>query len=186
MTSTAAQDFGKLLQQYLAEAKGHITRMAVFALVICLLPLLPLLAKIEFLWMLVFPIAAALFVGRGLQSVLHVKQRAVAIMQSTAPTKMLLTGIDKQFLFWNSESSPGYKIDLSPIDSGGSSIQKFKVDPASKVAVANMAELLTKFEQAKEANAASPSVDAEVYFDEKQLPVALLLGDDLLWAASWW
>ena len=186
MTSTTAQDFDQLLQRYLAEAKGHITKMAAFAFFVCLLPMATLLLKIEFLWMLVLPIAAALFVGRGLQSVLHVKQRAVAVMQSTAPTKMLLTGIDKQFLFWNSESSPGYKIDLSPTDSGGPSVQKFKVDPASKVAVAKMAELLTKFEQAKETNAATPSVDVDVYFDDKQLPVAILLGDDLLWAASWW
>ncbi|MFA7338589.1 MAG: hypothetical protein WC028_17520 [Candidatus Obscuribacterales bacterium] len=186
MISTTAQDFDKLLQRYLAEAKGHITKMAVFALVLCLLPLLPLMAKVEFLWLLILPVGAALFVGRGLQSVLLVKQGAVAVMQSTVPTKMSMTGIEKQFLFWNSESSPGYKLDLSPIDSAGPSLQKLKVDPASKVAVAKMAELLTKFEQAKEVNGASPAVNADVYFDSKQLPVAILIDGDLLWAAYWW
>ncbi|MFA6557460.1 MAG: hypothetical protein WCT03_13650, partial [Candidatus Obscuribacterales bacterium] len=116
MTSTAIQDLDKLLQQYLAEAKGHIAKMAVFALILCLLPLLPLLAKGEFLYLLILPIAAAIFVGRGLQSVFLVKQHAVAVMSSTAPapapalTKMSLTGLEKQFLFWNSESSPGYKL----------------------------------------------------------------------------
>lgn len=85
MTSTTVQDFDKLLQQYLAEAKGHITKMAVFALILCLLPLLPLLAKGEFLYLLILPAAAAIFVGRGLQSVFLVKQRAVAAMSSTAP-----------------------------------------------------------------------------------------------------
>jgi hypothetical protein len=188
MTSTTVQDFDKLLQQYLAEAKGHITKMAVFALILCLLPLLPLLAKGEFLYLLILPIGAAIFVGRGLQSVLLVKQHAVAVLSSTAPapTKMSLTGLEKQFLFWNSESSPGYKLDLSPIDSAGPSLQKLKVDPASKAAVEKMSGLLTSFEQAKEANAASPAVDADVYFDDKQLPVAILIGGDLLWAAYWW
>ncbi|MBP9094499.1 hypothetical protein KBI23_26000 [bacterium] len=186
MTPTTAQDFSQLLQRYLTEAKGHITKMAVFAFVLCLLPLVPLLAKIEFLWMLVFPIAAALFVRRGLQSVLLVKQRAVAVMQSQFPVKMSLTAVDKQFLFWNSESSPGYKLDLSPIDSGGPSIQKLKVDPASKAAVEKMAVLLTQFEQAKEANAAAPAIDAEVYFDEKQIPVAAVVNGELVWAANWW
>lgn len=186
MTSTTAQDFDQLLQRYLAEAQGHIAKMAGFAFFVCLLPIAPLMLKIEFLWMLVFPLAAALFVGRGLQSVLLVKQRAVAVMKSTAPVKMSLTAFDKQFLFWNSESSPGYRLSISAIDTTSQSVQNLKVDPASKVAVEKMAELLTKFEQAKEANAAAPAVDAAVYFDDKQLPLALLIDGDLLWAAYWW
>jgi hypothetical protein len=75
---------------------------------------------------------------------------------------------------------------LSAIDTTSQSVQNLKVDPASKVAVEKMAELLTKFEQAKEANAAAPAVDAAVYFDDKQLPLALLIDGDLLWAAYWW
>lgn len=186
MTLTIEQDFDQSLQRYLAEAKGHITKMAVFALILCLLPLLPLLAKGEYLWLLILPVGAAIFVGRGMQSVLFVKRRAVAVMSSTAPSSMSLTGLEKQFLFWNSESSPGYKLDLSPIDSAGPSLQKLKIDPASKAAVEKMSGLLTKFEQAKEANAASSAVDAAVYFDDKQLPVAIVIGGDLLWVASWW
>ncbi|MDP3509633.1 MAG: hypothetical protein Q8T09_16800 [Candidatus Melainabacteria bacterium] len=186
MTSTTTPDFDLLLQRYLVDAKGHIAKMAMFAFFVCLLPLAPLLLKIEFLWMLVVPIAAALFVGRGLQSVLLVKQRAVAILKSNSPTKMSVTGIGKQFLFWNSESSPGYKLDLAPLNSASTNIQKLKVDPASKAGVETMAALQAQFEQARETSAAPPTTEVDVYFDEKQLPVALVLNGELVWAVYWW
>ncbi len=186
MTSTTTQDLDLLLPRYLKEAKSHIAQMAAFAFVVCLLPLAPLLFKIEFVWLLIFPIAAALYVGRGLSSVLLVKQRAAAILKSSSPIKMSATDISKQFLFWNSVSSPGYRLELAPLNSSAQSIEKLKVDPASKLAVEHMAALLSKFEQAKESSAATPTTEVDVYFDEKQLPVALVLNGELLWAVYWW
>lgn len=186
MTSTITPDFDQLLQRYLADAKGHITKMAIFAFIVCLLPLAPLLLKIEFLWLLIFPIAAALYVARGLSSVLLVKQRAVALLKSSSSTKMSVVGISKQFLFWNSVSSPGYKIELAPLNSVAATMQKLKVDPASKAGVEKMAALQAQFEQAKETSAAAPTSEADVYFDEKQQPVALVLNGELLWVAYWW
>lgn len=186
MTPTTAQDFSQLLQRYLTEAKGHITKMAVFAFVLCLLPLMPLLAKGELLWLLILPIGVASFVGRGLQSVLDIKHRAAAVMQSEAPVKMFVTDISKQFLFWNSVSSPGYKLDLAPLNSVAATIQKLKVDPASKAGVEKMAALQAQFDQAKETSAATPTAEVDVYFDEKQLPVALVISGELVWAVYWW
>lgn len=186
MTTTTTPDFDLLLPRYLAEARGHIAQMAAFAFFVFLMPIATLLLNIQFLWLLIFPIAAALYVGRGLSSVLLVKQRAVALLKSSAPTKMSVVGINKQFLFWNSVSSPGYKLDLAALNSSAPSIQKLKVDPASKLAVEHMAVLLSKYEQAKETSAAPPTTEADVYFDEKQLPVALVINGELVWAAYWW
>lgn len=160
--------------------------MAAFAFFVFLMPMATLLLNIQFLWLLIFPVAAALYVGRGLSSVLSVKQRAVAILKSTSPIKMSVTDISKQFLFWNSVSSPGYKLDLAPLNSSAQTVQKLKVDPASKLAVEHMAVLLSKFEQAKETRAAAPTTEVDVYFDEKQLPVALVLNGELVWAVYWW
>jgi hypothetical protein len=196
MTSTTTQDFGQLLQRYLAEAKSSIVLMAAFAFIGCLLllalilsvllPLALIVSKIELLWLLLFPTAVAVYVGRGLSSVLLVKQQAVAIVKSTSPTKMSVAGISKQFLFWSSVSSPGYKLDLAPLNSVAATIQKLKVDPASKVGVEKMAALEAQFEQARETNGASPSAEADVYLDEKQLPVAVVLDGELVWAVYWW
>lgn len=186
MTPTTTADFDLLLPRYLAEAKSHIAQMAAFAFLVFLMPIATLLLNIQFLWLLIFPVAAALYVGRGLSSVLLVKQRAVAILKSSSPTKMSVTGISKQFLFWNSVSSPGYKLDLAPLNSGAANIQNLKVDPASKLAVEHLAVLLSKFEQAKETRATAPTTEVDVYFDEKQLPVALVLNGELVWAVYWW
>ena len=186
MTSNTTQDFDQLLQRYLVDANGHIAKMAIFAFFVCLLPLAPLLLKIEFVWLLIFPIAAALYVGRGLKSVLLAKQRAVSILKSASPIKMSVTSISKKFLFWNSESSPGYKLDLAPLNSAAATIQNLNVDPASKVGVEKMAALQAQFEQAKETGAAAPATEVDVYFDEKQLPVALVLNGELVWAVYWW
>lgn len=196
MTSTTTPDFDQLLQSYLAEAKSSIVVMAAFAFVggllllalilSVLLPLALILSKIELLFLLFFPTAIAFYVGRGLSSVLLVKQRAVAVIKSTSPTKMSVTGIGKQFLFWSSVSSPGYKLDLSPLNSVAATIQKLKVDPASKAGVEKMAALLAQFEQAKETSAAAPTTEVDVYVDEKQLPVALVINGELLWAVYWW
>ncbi len=170
--------------------------MAAFAFIGCLLllalilsvllPLALIVSKIELLWLLLFPTAVAVYVGRGLSSVLLVKQQAVAIVKSTSPTKMSVAGISKQFLFWSSVSSPGYKLDLAPLNSVAATIQKLKVDPASKVGVEKMAALEAQFEQARETNGASPSAEADVYLDEKQLPVAVVLDGELVWAVYWW
>jgi hypothetical protein len=66
VTSTTAQDFDQLLQRYLAEAQGHIAKMAGFAFFVCLLPIAPLMLKIEFLWMLVFSSCRCPFCRQGL------------------------------------------------------------------------------------------------------------------------
>ena len=189
MTSSTLQDFEQSLQRYLAEAKGHIAKMAIFAFVLCLLPLAPVLLKVEFLWLLILPLAAAAFVGKGLQSVFYVKQRAVESLKASSPKKMKVTALEKQFLWWNSVSSPGYKFDLAPINSGESTsleVRKLKTDPANGLAVEKMKDLFDKFEQSKETNSAIPELEAEVYFDNKQMPVALLIDGELLWAAYWW
>ncbi|CAN5260891.1 hypothetical protein BH11CYA1_BH11CYA1_01960 [soil metagenome] len=185
MTVNSAEDLDQSLQRYLAEAKGHVTKMAVFAFVVCLLPLAPVLLQVVFLWLLIVPLAAAAFVGKGMQSVLLVKQQSVACIKGTAPTKMKLTALQKQFLWWNSVSSPGYKVNLSSIDGSSSAVQNLKVDPANGIAVEKMADLLAKFEQAKEANGEIPAVEVELYLDNKR-PAALVINGNLLWAAYWW
>jgi len=106
---------------------------------------------------------------------------ATSVMKSTQPIAMQLTRVDEQFLWWNSNHSPGYKIDLTSTDATHPSIEGLKVDPADKSAVKEWRQYCSAMSQSGNAGLA-----ADVYFDEKNEPVAVSVNGALAWKAGWW
>lgn len=122
---------------------------------------------------------AALLVG--FQSMKAFQKYAASVTRSAQPIRMLLTRVDEQFLWLNSANSPGYRIDLTPINSNHLGIEGLKVDPADDSAVHRWRDLYFELLQSQAGNCL-----ADVYFDENNEPVAVSVNGALAWKAGWW
>ena len=133
--------------------------------------------------------AIAVPLAKGFYSMRAFQKYATSVIGSTKPVNMLLTRIDEQFLWWNSNHSPGYRIDLTPAETNQTDqtnqtnqtkIQGLKVDPVDASSVQKWIALYDAIQSGGE------SVVAEVYFDQHNQPVALSVKGALAYKAGWW
>jgi hypothetical protein len=123
----------------------------------------------------------------GFNSLNRFKQHAKSVMDSTQPVKMSLTKVQEQSLWFNSKHSPGYRINLAPMDSGHTAIDGLKIDPSDEPAHEKWQALCTKLsdESSDGAAAADGQEAVDVYFDSQNQPVAVSLAGAVAWKAGW-
>jgi hypothetical protein len=143
------------------------------------------LLEIALFLLIALPVPILLVVG--FNSLNRFKQHAKSVMDSTQPVKMSLTKIQEQSLWFNSKHSPGYRINLTPTDSGHAAIEGLKIDPSDEPAHDKWAAICKKLteESGDGAAAAEKQEVADVYFDSQTQPVAVSVDGAVAWKAGW-
>lgn len=143
--------------------------------------------EIAIFLLIALPVPVLLLVG--FKSLNRFKQHAKSVMDSTQPVKMSITKVEEQSLWFNSKHSPGYRIRLTPTDSGHTAIEGLKIDPSDEPAHQKWRAICDKWEAADEGQTA-PTVEvepqpADVYFDSQNQPVAVSVDGAVAWKAGW-
>ncbi len=121
-----------------------------------------------------------LFVSCGFFSMARFKKYARPFVQTGRQSRMVINSIEKQFLWFNSvRSECSYKIDLIPMNSEQAEIKQLRIDAGDERSALKWQEL---FLESKQGNRKI----VEVYFDNKQRPVAVSLNGAIAWRAGWW